>query len=217
MDEKTKTVDEQAQKLKDSVSKIAELEKVTELLSKNEFEFDYKEQKYKVVKANFKDIQEANTKRVEKYTELLKNEKYLLEDDLIALYKKRGTDVKGLDSQMFSLEKQKEDYWFQLGKAIKDKQPENELEILKKEIEKIQKEIQTLVAKKAVLLESSIETQVNVYVFTYIAYLTMLKKEGDKWVKAWEKYDDYINADEDLVNLSVFYTSLFPKMPVPSL
>jgi len=215
-------------KIKDSVKDIVDVDAIEDLIKNNEIEFEYKEIQYKVKKPTFKQKQETNEKRISKYTELLKDPNMLLENDLIDLYKKRGIDINEMNKQYDSIGKEMDSYMFRLGKAIKEKKPNKDLEIFKTELNKLHSQQQEINMKKAVLLDTSIQSQVNIYIYTYLAFLVLEKlekgkdlgkgnKEQDKWVKAFDKYDTFINQAEPLVNTAVYYVSLISKNELPLL
>jgi hypothetical protein len=72
---------------------ILDLSEMDDLLKSNEKIFDMDGITYRVRKPNNKEKREVYQKRIEKYTELLNNEKYSLEEDLKKSYKRRGIDI----------------------------------------------------------------------------------------------------------------------------
>ena len=218
---KENKIEEDIKKIKESVKDIIDVDKIEDLLKNNEVEFDFNEIKYKIKKPSFKQKQETNQNRIVKYTELLKavdekgEAKYLMEKDLILLYKKRGIDIHKLNKDYDDLDKQINGYMFKLGKAIKDKKSEAELKIFHNEIEKLNEKKEIMAMEKTVLLDTSIQSQIYVYSYTYLTYLVLEKLEKEKWVKAFNNYDDFINQDERLVNMSVYYLSLLSKNELP--
>ena len=100
---------EEVKALRARINKVLELDKITELLQKNQIEFDYDGIKYRVSRPTFKHKAEVNEKRIEKYTALLQNPNIMLEKDLIALYKKRGVDIADMTKKYEALNKTRED------------------------------------------------------------------------------------------------------------
>jgi len=196
------------------LTESVDLNYVESLLQNNEFEFEYKNTKYKVRKPTYKEKQEAYEKKISKYNELLEktDEKgnfiYKTESELIELYKKRGIDIEELNKKFVALEQQRKKYQEKLGKAIKDKKPDNELEVYKREIENIEEQQKEITAKKTLLLDGSIESQANIFFYNYLSYLITEKMKNNKWIKAFNAYEDFLNSDEELVNQCVFYTTL---------
>jgi len=215
MEQNKAKINEEVQKIKSKVQKVIDFDKIEELLMNNKVEFDYDKVKYKVVRPSFKQKQEVNEKRIEKYTLLLQNEKFLLEEDLIKLYKKRGIDIEAMNKNYDALEEQKSKLLFELGKAIKEKKPEKDLQPYRDEISKLNTQQEEIVMRKAVLLDSSIECQVNVYSYSYLAYLITEKSVNNKWIKAWDTYDSFLNSEETLITTVVMHASLLTKNEIP--
>jgi len=215
-------IQEKMDKVKKDTKDIVDLNLAEELLNSNTLEFDFGDIDYRVTKPNFKQKQETNIKRIEKYHELLKDDKNLLEENLIKLYKIRDIDIEEMNNSIDVFNSKRQDLLLNLGKRIKEKKPKEELDKFRDEIKTINEKIQEVSMKKAILLDSSIESQLNVYVYTYLAYLITEKsiegkdldkgeKESKKWEKAWKSYDDFVNQDETLVNRTVWYTTIIAK------
>jgi len=208
-------VDEDVAKMKKQVNEIIDLDMVENLLGNNQLTFEYNSVHYRVNRPSFKQKQLANEKRIQKYTELIQKDDYLMEKDLRKIYKKRGMDIEELEKQFDLMEKNKEKYMYQLGDMIKQKKPENELKVIRDEIQKIWDEQQKKTMEKAVLLEASIENQTLTYIYSYLTFLITEKKEGEKWVPAWNSYDAFMNSPEKIVNMAVFHASLVSKNELP--
>jgi len=209
---------EQIQKANDEITKLRKLGEIEELIKNNEIEIEYEGTTYKVIKPTFSQKQDAWKKKIDKYVELLKNENNVLEADLRILYKKRGIDIDEMDKRMLTLQMKKDDLMLKLGEALKNKAPDNELEIYKKEIEVLLDEIQNISIKKTLLFESTIENQVLMYIYTYLAYLITYKKvigkdlgegnkEADTWIRLWNTWEEYKNASEALINKISYYAA----------
>jgi hypothetical protein len=207
------------QEIKDlriKVTKYLEMEKVTDLLSKNVIEFDYAKDKYRVSRPTFKQKAEVNEQRIVKYIELIKNPKYVMEKDLIKIYKDRGIDIEDMDSQIKVLDDKKNALLYKLGESIKSQAQDSDLKILKDEIEKLTVAQQEISLRKIVYLDTAIESQLNVYIYTYFAFLLTEKLDGDKWVRVWSDYDSFMNESENLINTLTFYISFVIKPELPN-
>lgn len=199
--DETKVPDEKVAKIKEDLKKSIDLSKIEEFISKNEIEFFHDGIKYKVRKPTYKEKQQAYQQQVEKTMELLDNDAYLMEEVLKEKYKKKGIDVDKITQQMTVLEVKKADYQLKLGKLLKEKAKEKDLQTYRDEITKIQEEQVMLSIKKTNLLQYSVEHQTLIYVYSFITYL-ITEKETDegKWVKAFKSYEDFANSSEDLIN-----------------
>lgn len=219
------------EEIKKDIQEKSNLILMEELLKKNEYEFDYKGIKYKVKKPTFGEKQEAYQKRIEKEISMLQskdsqgNYQYKSRNDLIKIHKERGVDVEELTTKFISLEKKKEDLNIKLGKALKEKKPENELQIYHDEIENINRIQQDLTFKKARLLELSIENQLDVFTYSYLTYLITEKeikgkdlgdgnKEANKWVRAWNSYEEFQNSPESVVNQVSYFAVIIVQNEV---
>lgn len=195
--------------IKKQVSETLTETTVEEAVNSNVMEFEHEEKTYRVRKPNFREKKQVHSLRVRKYTELLKNDDYLLHDDLIALYKKRGTDVELLDKQLVALEAKKKDLQIKLGKAIKDNRPDQELVTYKVSIENIITQQTEISLKKINLFQYSIETQVNIFACAYLAYLVSeIKIDENNWKRVFKTYEKFEEEDSALSNKLLMYATL---------
>lgn len=220
MDEKV--IVEQTEKIKKDTEELMQRENINSLIKNNIVEFKFKDILYRVKKPSFEQKYQVNKVRMSKYIEMLKDKNNLLEEDLIKLYESRGISIKELDIKFNTLNKQREDLAEKLGKALADKKPENELEVFTKEITRIISEQSELIARKTVLLDSSIEAQINVFIYTYLAFIITERffpegKEEGKWDRPWNSYQEFLNEEEDLVNTVVWYTATVAKSEIPTM
>lgn len=193
------------EEVKKKLNELMQLGGIEDFLKTNEFTFDFKEINYKVKKPNYKQKQETYQIRIEKYTQLLKEKnkdgvfKYSLEEDLKKDYKARGIDIDAMDKRMKLVVQEKEKLMMKLGEGLASKASKPDLDLYRKEIEKLDGENQTLIIKKTQLLEYSIENQLLLFSYSYLTYLIAEKKEGDKWIRVWNTLEEYENDDEDLL------------------
>ena len=216
-------INEAVDKIKKDTETLIQSENISSLVKNNFMEFEYEKRKYRIKKPSFEQKQITNQERVKKFVGMLKDSTMIMETDLIKLYESRGISIKELDDKFNTLKKQREDYAMKLGKAFEEKRTTEDLEVFRKEIEKILSEQNEVIMRKSVLLDSSIESQINVFVYTYLAYLITEiyvygkdlsdgNKEPDLgWQKAWANYDDFLKEDEELVNKVVWYSTLLSR------
>ena len=204
--------EQKAEEIKEKIGNIMNLDKIADLLKSNEKEFIIGGITYKVRKPNAYEKQEAYKKRIEKYVELLKDDKYSLEEDLKNIYLKRGIDIDKMNSDMNFLNKTKETFMEKLGAALANKAGDAETENYKKEIETLNNQIYDISNKKTRLLEFSIENQVLIHTISYLTFLITEKKEGESWVKVWKTWENFIDGDSDLVNMASYYTTFISSI-----
>jgi hypothetical protein len=215
MSEEIKLEEKKELKIEEANKKLIEMLNLTDiedLLKSNEKIFEYESETYRIKKPNFKQKQEAYTKRVEKFTELLRNDKYLLEEDLKTSYKKRGIDLDIITTEITNKSKRRDALMLQLGEGLKSGSPESDLLAYKKEIELINDELQTLSYKKTSLLEFSIESQVMIFTYSYLAFILAEKKVEETFVRLWNTWDDFQNSKEVLINKFTYYVTMMSSM-----
>ena len=109
------------------------------------------------------------------------------------------------------MQKQLKDAYFKLGEAIKDKLKEEQLSPFEDDIEIIKNKMSKLLVKKTHYLEYSIENQLIIESFYFLAFLLTEKmsrdNEEEKWAKVWNTYDEFLEAEEILANRAGFYAS----------
>lgn len=199
---------EQERVIKNSINKSIDLNKIEEMLSHNNLEFEFENIRYRIRKLTYKEKQLAYEKQVEKITELLSNSKYDMEEVLKEKYKKKGVDINAMDKQVMTLETKKHQYQLKLGELLTKKAKDSDLEVFKDEISKINEEQMGISIRKTNLLQYSIEQQALIHVYSYLTFLITEKYENDVWMKAFNTYDDFINSSEELINKASAYATL---------
>lgn len=202
--------------MEDKIEKIAkdiqeqiDVSEVENIIQNNVNEFSHNDEEYRIRPITYSERQKIYKLKLDKYTELLRDEDNLLDDDLKKIYLKRGIDVDAMTAEIITLDGRKRKLKEDLGKALKNKTSEKELEILKREILDLEQSQVALSVKKTNLMQSSIESRVLVYIYQYLTFLITEKKVEDKWVRAWNSYDDFVNsADEVLINRASFTASV---------
>lgn len=202
------------EQIKKDTEDIVQADFINEMIKNNYIEFEVNNVKYRANKPSFKDKQKANQEKTKKFIAMLKDSEAMLEVDLIKLYATRGISIAELDDEFAVLKKQKEDLSLKLGQALTEGKPKEELDVFKKEIDFIVGKQSDLMIKKSVLLDASLESQLMVFIYTYLGYLVTQKLENDKWVTAWATYDDFLKEEESVVNKVVWYSSLLTKNEV---
>lgn len=198
----------QEQVVKNSIKQSIDLTRIEEFLSHNSLEFEFEDKRYRVRKLSYKEKQMAYEKQVEKVTELLSNDKYDMEEVLKMKYKKKGVDIDAMDKQVLTLETKKQQYQMKLGELLAKKAKDSDLQVFKDEISRISEEQLGINIRKTNLLQYSVEQQALVYVYSFLTFLITEKYENDVWVKAFNTFDDFLNASEDLINKASAHATL---------
>lgn len=194
--------------IKEQVKREVDTNQVDELIKNNATEFEHKGVTYKVGLPSFSDKQKAYEVKVEKFTELLQDKRYKLQADLKKIWMERGIDIDAITAKINTLEGRKADLDLKLGALLKDKAPEEDCKALRDEIQAIKLEQYDLSIEKTDYLQYSIESQVLISVYRYLTYAVTKKKIGEVWVKAWDSYQQFLEAEDELVNKVSFYVSL---------
>lgn len=220
MDEVTKITEETKELIRESF--------VEDVIKDNQVVFDIEGTKYRVRRPTFEDKQNLTNERSRKLISLLKDTNNLLEKDLVQIYESRGVSIAELNRNIDNLQTKRNEVNMTLGKLLTENRPEAELLPHKQEIERLNNEQSEFLMRKTSYLENSIESQVNVYTYVYLAALIAEKyikgadlgngnKNPDEWVKAWANYDEFIKQPEITVNKVVWYTSLITRNDLSTL
>lgn len=219
---------EAVKKIVEETKKLLDENMVEENLKNNEKEFpvetkvigkDGKEKIekvwYKVSKPEYSQKKETYDMRLAEYNRLLSekdekgNFKYKSEDEIKEIYKERGTDIDKMQDSIVELEVKKQKLLVKLGELIKNKVPEDSLKNYREEVKKIRdKQIDTS-AQVTTLLESTIETQTITLAYSYLTCLVAEKKEGDKWVKAFNSYDEFMSFKPSSTITKIIFEASF--------
>lgn len=202
---------EKVQKIEKEATEFLQSANLEELIKNNSCEFTIGDVKYRVTRPTFSQKQETLKERNKKFISLLKDSNNLMEKDLIAVYAQRGISIADIDNKYKTLQAQREDYDKKLGSALVENKTVEELEIFKKEIEAILVQQNQLLMEKSILLESTVESQVQVFAYTYLASVITERLVEDKWVRAWSSYEEFTKEHESTVNVCVWYASLVSK------
>lgn len=204
---KSKVAKNRAESIRELTKLFKEMEQVTEmenLVKDNVIKFKFENVDYKVRKPSSKEKREANEKRMKKYVELLKDEKYMLKDQWIEVYKKKGVNIREMDEKLINLQNEHEKIYLQLAKT-EDKET---IEKLKNTIRDIREQQTEISSRKSELLEYSLEDILGEYVQTYLGYLLLEKKEENNYVRASKTYEDFMNQDEELFARVMYYLNV---------
>lgn len=213
----TESMENKEKNVLEDIKKAIDLDEIENILIKNEIVFEHNGKKYRVQKPTQKQKSETYQSQVKKYTELLQDKSYMLEEDLKKQYKSRGIDIDKMNKDLLELERQKHDCKFKLGEALEKKLPMSEIKNLRDKIDDLKVQQQKISIKKTALLETSIEQQSLLYGYSHLAYLLAevnISKEGEpeKWEKLWKSWKEYENEkDEKLLYLVTFNSTLIGK------
>ena len=98
--DKEKIAQEVSQKMKE----MNEVERIEDLLKDNKIEFELNETKYRVRKPIYREREQARKSKNVKYLELLNDDTYMLKDQLIDIYRKKGIDINKMEAKIVNLQ-----------------------------------------------------------------------------------------------------------------
>lgn len=201
------------QMIKKVSKKMDELERVEtteDLIKQGIYEFSLGDSKYRVRKPTHQERIDIQKKRREVYTKLVQDDSYLFEDEWKKIHKKKGKDIDAMDSEVISLQKQKDALDIRLDKATRKK----DIDLLEDEIDTIVDKQSKIMDTKNDLLQYSIESTVNAEADTYTLYLLLELFEENEWKKAFETYEDFLmGRNEDLIIRGTYYLTLLMWNP----
>ena len=200
---KEKKVEKQVM-AKEALKAMQELEdsvRMENIVKDNKIEFKSGDKTFRVRKPTLIEQQEVDTARRKKYIEFMNDDSYLFRKQWIEKYAKKGVDIKKMEDDIKRIEDEVKKLLIRLAQVSEAK----EIGQLKDEILKLRDEQFGKSIEKTDLLSYCIEEQLNIVANSYTAYLSLERKENDKYVKHFENYDKFQNCDDmDLIN-KVFY------------
>lgn len=175
----------------------------------NNIEFQVNKEIFRVIKPSFAKIQELMKMKIKKFNELLKDPEIVFERELKEKLKVKGVDVDAMQQKINDLEKHKKSIQYKLGEFIVNKEADTDLKSLKEEIISIVNEQSKISVERGTYLEFTLEGQLMVFLYSYLAYLITEKKDGENWKKVWNSYQEFENENnQDLIRKSSFYATL---------
>lgn len=197
--------EELVKKLTESLKQVDEQLNTKQIIEDNKVIFEFKKEKYRIRKPNFKERQELRKKRNKKYLELLKDDDYVLKEELIEQLKFKGVNIESLDRKINELQSEIENLQVRVT-PIKDKKVQNEL---LDEITKLKNE-QTFISTKITdYLAPTIENELFEFENLYNTYLTLEKESDGEWKKAYGSFDELMdNADDTLILTAIYNSNL---------
>ena len=189
---------EDAQKIVDEFNKDTDMKRVEEFVKDNKIQFDFEDKTYRVKLLSLKDKEEVNSLKIKKFYQLF-SEGVKLTKNLIEMLKEQGIDIDKLDEDIRKLSTQKKEIELQIGEAI----AKNEVEIILNsygekwaELENQQKILNT---QRTLVLEYSLENQLENYVYQLVTYLSLEVKDGEEFKKAFVSLEDFQNNCKEIL------------------
>lgn len=189
----SKISEEKMSEITAKLSELAQMEEYESLVKDNKIEFVVKSKDYRVRKPNGKERQSVNQKKTDKFLELLNTDNYMLQSQLVKKYEEKGVSISKLDEEMLTHAKKQEDLLIRLAQTTN----KEDIEKLKADIIDVRNRQAGVMNEKNELLQYSIEKQVEDFINSYFTYILLETKVEEKWIKAFENYDEFLNAEND--------------------
>ena len=191
---------------KDLAKKLQQLnekEQLESLIKDNKIEFEVKGIKYRVHKPNNFEGLQVRKARTKKYIELLKDDTYMLREQLIDLYKGKGIDIEQLEEDIKEIGLQIEDIQEKVAPIpTESKEIISNYEQQVKDLVQKQSEISIRLSE---LLEYSVENEILEFSNLYLIYNVLEKLEDDKWIKCFKTYEDFLATENETLILEATY------------
>ncbi|KKM96145.1 hypothetical protein LCGC14_1181050 [marine sediment metagenome] len=198
---KCKNREESIRELTKQLKEIEDIAEMENLIKDNVIAFKFEEINYRIRKPSPQEKRDINDKRRIKYLELLKDDKYMLKEQWIEVYKKKGVNIREIDEKLIALQNKHEILLLQLATV----DSKGAVEDLKNDIIDIKEQQTAISFRKSELLQYSLEDVLDEYLRTYSAYLVLEKEEKKEWIKAFKAYEDFMGQKDDKLFARALY------------
>ncbi len=202
--------EQEAEKITEVINQASELEKLEEMIKNNIICFPYDGGEYRVRKPNYLEKQELREVKIKKHTELRTNSSYRYEAQLITELEAKGISIASFINKMTDLHQQVEELQLKLAEFGDQKEADNKIITdLKLQVYNLLVEQRNIALEKAEYLSESIESELLSLINSYTCYLCLEKKDGDKWIKTFNSYEEFMSSpQESLLNMTGYYMTL---------
>ena len=197
-----------AKKLSKKMQEIDVIYNIEDMIKDNKIYFDYNNQEYRIRKSTRQEKRKMGEIKTQKFNQLLQDTdkngkpKYILREQLIDMYEKRGINLSKMNQELTELAHKEENKLLILAKTDNEKQ----IKILKDEVQEFRNEQTDISIRKADLLEFSLEDTLKEFMNTYLCHLLLEKKEKDNWVRVFKTHTDFINSEnEELITRGLYF------------
>ena len=200
-------MEERKEIAKEALKALAEIEdtvRMENLVKDNKIEFKIDDKTYRVRKPEFAERQEIDAVRRKKYLAFVKDETYLFRKQWIAQYKTKGIDIEAMENKVRALDAEIKDVLLRLAKSQEPK----DITLLKEQILKLRDEQFNTSIEVTDLLSHSIENQLMIFVNSYTTYLVLEKKVEDKWIRAYNDYEEFMKSEDKAIEQAFYYINM---------
>lgn len=194
-------MDTPEQTIPETIQKNLDFTAIEEAVKDNKNEFVYNSINYRVRKPSYKEKQQVYEAQARKFKELVESNAYMFEDNLKSeLKKNKNVDLDAFGDKIETLEFEKKKLQLELGELLKNKGSEQDIITIKNRLLDVISEQQITSIRKSRYLEYSIENQLMLFSYDFLTFLVTEKQVEDKWVKAFNNFDEFLNESDGLVS-----------------
>lgn len=181
---------------------------VEEFITKESLSYKHNDVIYKVVRPTFEDKQEVFKAIAKKKMQMLDSGEFYPADVLKAKWFKNGIDINEIEKSIKELAEEKQKVQEQLGAILTDENRLDNYKSYEDKIKELNEKIQLKRMKILSYLDCSIETQIEVFAYNYLAFVLTKKLQGEEFVRAWGSFEEFQKQDGKLINTLSLYTSV---------
>ena len=184
-----------------ALSEIEETVKMEDIIKDNKIEFAVEDKIYRVRKPERIEKSEIEQARRKEYLKMISDDTYLFKKQWIEKYKAKGINIEEKETKIKLLYAEVEKALLRLAVVVEPK----DIDLLKKEVEKLRDEMHSISIEVTNLLSYSIEEQLLLHTTSYTTYLVFEIKSGEQWKRVFSAYDDLLKAEDKATELAFYY------------
>jgi hypothetical protein len=170
-------------------NKLKELE---QMLKSNIIEWKLDNIKYRVRKPTIFEVEEVKKAKNKRYQELLEDDNYLFQDQLIEKLAKKGKSIARMNEEMIRIQQDIEKLQLKLAEYGKEKEKNFPfITELKDKIIEFMNQKNLISVDKTDLLSSSIESELFQLENQKMCSLVLEKEVDNKWEKVFKDYEEF--------------------------
>lgn len=202
---KDETNKELQSKVLEKFQEMMLLEETEGMIVDNKITFKHKEKSYRVRVPTLKERQEVNEKRGQKIIEMLRDKKFVPQEEMIKLYKQNGIDIKALDADMVNVQKKIDELLIRLATETDEKS----VTALKFEIVAQRNTFIELSMKRTDLMKPSVESQMMQFIVSYFTYLIFEEEiKENEYKRVYASFNGFMESQDDSNTKAIYYANL---------
>lgn len=194
---KDKSKKELAIEITKTIQAQEQLKDLEQMVKNNTIKFPLDGINYRVRKPTLTEIEEIKKTKNARFQELLGDDNYLFQEQLIVKLEKKGKSIPKMMEEMIKIQEDIEKLQSKLAEYGKEKEKNTPFIIeLKTKIIELLEEKRFISLTKADLLSSSIEAELFQLENTYTCYLVLEKEVNKQWIKVFKDYKEFSDSKD---------------------